>query len=163
MDGPCRFRKHSCPLFLRWGKMRHSLRFTRRCIMRVLFLTLSMILAGALGCGRQNQPGGDGQPEVKVDPKPQPQPDGANKNSVNATPAGFLDPAQPSEAEQRDKYEAALAEALNLLADQKWQEALVALEAARTFQDNDFIQGEITRVKGRIDQQAAAQKTVQNL
>ena len=53
--------------------------------------------------------------------------------------------------------------ALNLLADRKYAEALVSLETARTFQDTDFIKEEITKAKARMEQEAAAQKTVQDI
>src|SRR5438093_1043414 len=67
------------------------------------------------------------------------------------------------DAASQDKYEAALTDALSLLADRKYPQALDAFESARTFQDSDFIRTEITKLKTRIDQEKAATKTVQEL
>src|SRR6202035_3861764 len=63
----------------------------------------------------------------------------------------------------QEKYEAALTAALTFLADRKYAEALASLETARTFQDNDFIKGQIAKVQSRKEQASAAQKTVQDI
>src|ERR687888_614738 len=44
----------------------------------------------------------------------------------------------PAEVTARQKYDEALAEALGLLAERKYPEALAALQAARTFNDTEF-------------------------
>src|SRR5262249_1930425 len=62
-----------------------------------------------------------------------------------------------------EKYEAALAQALTLLADQKLPQALTALETARNIQDSEFIKAEIAKVKARLEQETAAKKTVDEI
>src|SRR5262249_38856109 len=61
------------------------------------------------------------------------------------------------------KYEAALGLALGLLADRKLSEALDALETAKAARDTDFIRTESSKLKGRIDQDAAARKTADDI
>src|SRR5438067_6909191 len=69
-------------------------------------------------------------------------------------------PAPTLDASAQDKYDAALQNAFALLAERKYAEALAALEAARTFKDSDFLRGEVAKLKTRLDQLAAAEKTV---
>src|SRR5262249_11385553 len=64
---------------------------------------------------------------------------------------------------KQEKYEAALQDAFNLLEDRKYPETLAALEAARSFKDSDFVRGEIDKLRARLDAQAAAEKTVQDI
>jgi tetratricopeptide (TPR) repeat protein len=59
-----------------------------------------------------------------------------------------------------EKYDAAIADALNLLGEQKYPEALQAFETARGLNDNEFVRGEIDKLKTRLDQDLAATKTV---
>src|SRR5262249_56055093 len=61
------------------------------------------------------------------------------------------------------KYEAALGLALSLLADRKLSEALDALETAKAARDTEFIRTEIGKLKVRIDQDAAARKTADDI
>src|SRR5262245_37276212 len=82
-------------------------------------------------------------------------------------PAGAAQPlaqttkeaAAPIDADD-DKYEAALSEGLAQMADQKWSQALLSFQTAQRFNDSEFIRGEIAKLKQRVDQEAAAQKTV---
>ena len=67
--------------------------------------------------------------------------------------------ADPIDTED-DKYEAALSEGLGQMADQKWSQALLSFQTAQRFNDNEFIRGEIVKLKQRVDQEAAAQKTI---
>jgi tetratricopeptide (TPR) repeat protein len=63
----------------------------------------------------------------------------------------------------QEKYDAALLDALNQLADKKYSQALAALEAARALNDTEQVRLEIDKVKGLIDQQAAAEKAAQDI
>src|SRR5262249_5547454 len=69
-------------------------------------------------------------------------------------------PAPPPEADGQEKYDAALQDAFRLLGERKYPEALAALEGARTFKDTDFLKAETAKLRARIDQQAAAERTV---
>src|SRR4051812_22010868 len=101
--------------------------------MRRLLFVLSLLFCSIVACGRQptNQDGE--KPQAKATPP-------AQLVSGSKDPAkepGSADPKeawQPAGEDKRAQYESALTEALNLLADQKWPEALVALETAQTFQ-----------------------------
>jgi tetratricopeptide (TPR) repeat protein len=80
-----------------------------------------------------------------------------------ATPAADAQsvmPVAPPEPAPQEKYDSALLDALNLLADRKYADALTALEAARAVQDTDQVRLEIEKVKKLLDQQAAAEHTV---
>jgi tetratricopeptide (TPR) repeat protein len=69
----------------------------------------------------------------------------------------------PAEPGPQEKYDAALLDALNLLADRKYAEALTALEAARAAQDTEQVRLEIEKVKKLAEQQAAAERTVADI
>jgi hypothetical protein len=68
----------------------------------------------------------------------------------------------PPDANQ-EKYDAAVFEALNLVADKKYQEALLSLEAAAKFRDTEFIRNEIKKLRDRIEQLAAAEQTAHDI
>ena len=59
----------------------------------------------------------------------------------------------------QDRYDAALLEALDHLADRHYNQALVALQTAQQAQDTELVRREIAKVSGLIDQLAAAEKT----
>jgi tetratricopeptide (TPR) repeat protein len=80
----------------------------------------------------------------------------------NGMPAVDL-PVPRAEASAQEKYDAALLEALNLVADRKYAEALVSLGAARALQDTDEIKREIEKIKTLIDQQKVAEQTAQSI
>jgi tetratricopeptide (TPR) repeat protein len=63
----------------------------------------------------------------------------------------------------QEKYDAALLEALNQIADKKYAEALVSLGTARALQDTEQVHQEIDRVKNLIEQQAVAARTAQDI
>src|SRR5437867_9711134 len=63
----------------------------------------------------------------------------------------------------QEKYDAALLDALNQLADKKYTEALAALEAARALRDTEEVQVEIAKVQRLQQQQAAANKAAQDI
>lgn len=74
-----------------------------------------------------------------------------------------LPPVPLPEASTQDRYDAALLDALRLLADRKFPEALAMLESARRAQDTEPVRQEIARVAALVEQQAAAQRTVDSI
>jgi tetratricopeptide (TPR) repeat protein len=72
------------------------------------------------------------------------------------------DPVAP-ELTTDQKYDAALLDALNLLADHKYGDALAAFETARAVKDTDTVQREIDRLKGLLAARTAAEKTIQDI
>ena len=75
----------------------------------------------------------------------------------------LLPPVAPPEPSAQEKYDAALLEALNYMADKKYTEALVSLGTAKAAQNNERVQQEIDKVKALIDQQITAQQTAQDI
>src|SRR5262245_52798732 len=82
---------------------------------------------------------------------------------VSAKPALDLPLIAPPDLGAQEKYDAALLDALNLLADGKLTEALAALEAARAIQDTEQVRLEIDKLKKRLEEQAAAERTVEDI
>jgi tetratricopeptide (TPR) repeat protein len=133
---------------------------------RLLAITLSclMLTCILLGC---NQPAanpvnqGD-KKVVEIDPKIQilPPVNGKGDGEPKDPPIKLI--ANQADDKQ-EKYEAALADALTALADRKFEDALVAFEAARTIQDTEFVQSEIAKLKERIGQNDTAKTTVQSI
>jgi tetratricopeptide (TPR) repeat protein len=130
-----------------------------------------LVLLCLAGCSRQSadkpagdKPGGD-KPQAQIDARQSggDKPDGGKKADGPVDPSKL--PVLPLVAvdEKQEKYEAALNDALELLAKRDFPEALVALEAARHQSDNEFIRGEIAKVKQRLDQESAARTTAQNI
>jgi tetratricopeptide (TPR) repeat protein len=70
-----------------------------------------------------------------------------------------LAPVDPDQ----QKYDAALLEAIALLGQKKYAEALTALEAAAKFKDTELVQTEIKKLRLRIDQQHAAEHMLQDI
>src|SRR5262249_13884693 len=64
---------------------------------------------------------------------------------------------------KHEKYEAALLKALYLLAERQYPEALAAMEAAKSFKAPEHIRTEIAKLKDRLDQQAAAERTQEDI
>jgi tetratricopeptide (TPR) repeat protein len=129
--------------------------------MRRLTLILVVVTAVLAGCTRETP---KSAPVAQLDQKPPPQ--GANGNAKADPPIGappVLQLAPITAGDKQEKYDAALNDALTLLAERKLPEALTAMEAARTFDDNDFIRGEIAKVKQRLDQDNAAKTTVASI
>src|SRR5207237_95212 len=82
----------------------------------------------------------------------------AESGTVKATD---LPPAPAAwEASKQEQYDAALLDALNLVAERKLPEALTILQKAQAVQDTEQVQREIEKIKGLIEQQAAAERTV---
>jgi hypothetical protein len=135
----------------------------RTCFLGLLVL----LLAGAalLACRRS--------------PRPQPvaAQDGSKPGQVSEpSPARPADPIKPAkdaplpplppvaaDPGQEEKYDAALLDAVNLLSERKYAQALAALEAARAIQDTEQVRREIQRVRVLLEQEAAAERTVQDI
>ena len=135
---------------------------------RVLAISLtSLVLAGILlGCNQAVTPPKDADKKiVELDPK------------IKIVNPGIKDDVKPDDkkngekppikvdtaTDKQEKYEAALTDALLALADRKWADALAAFEAARAIQDTEFIQSEIAKLKGRLEQDGTATATVKNI
>src|SRR6266851_3024557 len=72
----------------------------------------------------------------------------------DATPAGLS---------KQEKYDAALLDALNLVADRKYADALLKMAEAKGIDDTEQIRQEIDKLKQRIDQAAGAERTAQDI
>jgi tetratricopeptide (TPR) repeat protein len=137
---------------------------------RIRFAAAVIVLAGGLilsGCGKGRHP--------KIHPEPENAP--AVVRQQVAVPAGPQGPAgapvtalQPlftpvaaPELNPQEKYDAALLNALNRIAEHKHAEALAALETARAIQDTEQIRQQIERVKLLIDRQAAVGRLAQDI
>jgi hypothetical protein len=138
---------------------------------------LAALLAASLlaGCGQNAPPSVQPPPASMGAAQPGPAVVGAPQPAAPATPAPIPPagdvtgqppappPALTSALTPQEKYEAALTDALGLLADGKLTEALAALEAGRAAQDTEQIRLEIDKLKLRIERQAAADRTVQDI
>jgi tetratricopeptide (TPR) repeat protein len=127
-----------------------------------LVLSLSLLLAvGLLGCSRE-------APAPVTPEAPQPVANVAPSGLPGGVVVGGPGEQQPKDGPPgpaldttaQEKYDAALQDAFSLLADRKYPEALAALEAARSFKDSEFLKAEAGKLKTRLEQQAAAEKTV---
>ena len=120
---------------------------------------MMVVSATLIGCGR-GEPAKNAEkpaiaPGVVVAPPP------AVKLTPNdATP---LAPLFAAVDPNREKYDAALTQALNFLAERKYPQALEAFETAKSLKDDPFVRGEIDRLKSRMEQDASAQKTVHEI
>lgn len=141
----------------------------RNCL---LSLSTLLLVAFLSGCGKGNQQNDDKQ-QAKADPKVQiEQPkvlvkanqDGPKiKGDVDDPPAKKAGDAPMPMEDKQEKYEAAIGEALLAMAERKWNDALIALEAAKTFDDTEFVRNEIARVRERLDQDGATKNVVKNI
>src|SRR5262249_25168078 len=126
---------------------------------------ISVALAAVLlGCSQEPrepiQPISD-KPITPVQPEGAPTVSLAQNDSI-VKPAD-LPPLPALELTTQEKYDAALLDRLNQLVDKKYSQALAALEAARALNDTEQVRLEIDKVKGLMDQQAAAEKAAQNI
>ncbi len=135
----------------------------RRTSLAVVGIVLAAL--AIVSCTQRDPATGGENANVAIQEKPIVDPQGttagASKQEPGATTSGATQ--DPAETLRLDKYEASLAQALNYLADRKHAQALDAFETARTFHDNEFIRGEIAKLKSRLEQDKAAAKTVQEL
>src|SRR5690242_8583259 len=108
------------------------------------FAAVLIVLAAGLvlsGCGKPPRP------HIQPDPEPaaRAEPRKAIPLAVErpgpevATLKPLFEPAAPPEPSKAEKYDAALLDALGLLADRKYPQALTALEAARAIQDTEQV------------------------
>jgi len=139
-----------------------------RKIWLLVFFSTTLTSLHLTGCSRKPVP----QPEA-VDIAANPvavAPSGANAASAATNTSGaeyagapLMVPVAPPEAAPQEKYDAALLEALNYVAEKKYTEALVSLGVAKAAQNSDQVQQEIDKVKGLIGQQLAAEQTAQDI
>jgi tetratricopeptide (TPR) repeat protein len=110
------------------------------------------------GCGRQAPPAADESGNTT--------PNRANTSApVDAGASKALDPSAyiPPDLTKEDKQNAALLDAVSHLAERRYVEALAALEFAKSIQDTEQVRQEIVRVKLRLEREAAAQRTAQDI
>ncbi len=113
-----------------------------------------------LACNKPAPPQADPkQDKVHVEIKPQTELQPVLPIEFDAAADFTFTPADPA----TEKYEVALGQALNFQAEQKWIQALDAYQTAQTFKDSEFVRSEIERLKLRVDQEASANKTVQEI
>jgi tetratricopeptide (TPR) repeat protein len=126
--------------------------------MRFRVALIAFLAVGLAGCTRNGEPKKTIEPAVALAPPgPAIPPAPAQPAPVPAdVPPPFVAAVDPN----TEKYDAAVTQALTALADQKLADALAAFETARGLGDNDFVRGEIEKLKARIDQQNVADKTV---
>lgn len=124
---------------------------------QVFFVVISL---SVVGCSRQGQGPKEGdkiEGVVLAPPVAQPGPQDNGKVIAMFDPLpGFLSPGEPA----NEKYDAALTQALTLLAEQDLAKALDAFEAARAEKDTEFVRGEIDKLKLRLNAEQASKKTL---
>src|SRR5262245_50314949 len=82
---------------------------------------------------------------------------GARDPAVNMPPP-ITDP------DERARFDAALATAAERMAEKKWDEALAAVEAARSIQtNNELIDSTVARLRSRREQEISAEQTANNI
>ncbi|MFL5244949.1 MAG: hypothetical protein ACJ8FY_22840 [Gemmataceae bacterium] len=113
------------------------------------------------GCAKKIEPKPETERElpVAVDEKT---PSPPNDSGSEKTAALQEPPSRDSEAAaKKEKYDAALLDALNLVAEHKMAAGLLKMRDAKEILDTKEIQQEIDKLQKRIDQQEAAQTTTQ--
>lgn len=138
----------------------------QRCA--VLFLLGLTLVAG---CGQKQDPPAQAQPQTIVVVVQQPpkgdgdqklDPVNPNVPNPNLPVDPKLDPL-PTGLTAQERYDQAVSRAFQLLAEKKEEEALATFQQAQAVQDTDFIKGEIERLKARIERDAIADRTVQDI
>ena len=112
-------------------------------------VAVALLGLAVAGCNRA--------PTIVVVPPAQPSNPAAGASPA-AYAAGSPQIALP-ELTPQERYDAALWDALTLVADHKLPEALAALEKARTNQDTEQVRQEIAKLKVRLDAKSAAERT----
>lgn len=91
---------------------------------------------------------------------------GFTRTDLPASPGGSYGDevvaALPAPTKQ-ERYEAALLEAVDFLAERKYRDALTALEKAQKIQDTGAVQREMDKIGTILAQEAAAEKAVQDV
>jgi tetratricopeptide (TPR) repeat protein len=117
------------------------------------------------GCGRQDPP----PPDVGATPTPVPIGPAAStpddRQPVVAVADKVAEPAALDlpQASKQERYDAALVDALNLLAERRLTPALEALRAAQQIQDTEQVQRLMDRIQGLIAEAKAAEQTAGDL
>jgi tetratricopeptide (TPR) repeat protein len=128
--------------------------------------TLGLFLAAATGvlvagCAKKSEPSAAATTTTPSTPNATPGAPGGG-GAGTAQPADHLAIPTP-EIPKQEKYDTALLQAVNHLADRKFAEALISLETAKAIDDTEQVRQEIARVKLRMEQQAAAEQTVRDI
>lgn len=131
-----------------------------------IFLVALILL---VGCSRPTQPatvGGDPAPteptNVQLGRPAVLQPAQSPVPAVNTAQPTVWTPGNADSLKQ-EKYDAALLEALNLMAERKYPEALAALEAARKVLDTEQVRLEIEKLKRTQERHAAGERTIADI
>ncbi len=128
----------------------------------LLALTLAILL---VGCGKDRPrhrhvpvDEGAGKEVVRKDPVA---PSTATPTTPAAAAPGTATELPPASTQQL--YEQALLEAVDHLAERKYKDALAALEKAKGYQDTEAVRAEIDKVRAVLEQEAAAERAVQDV
>lgn len=125
----------------------------------VLFLSILL-----LGCGKDPP---SPRTAITTDNTPTKTPDAAGPETASwAPPAGSTGDdfaLNAPELSAQQLYEQALLEAVDHLAERKYQQALDALEKARRHQDTEAVAREIDKVRAVLDAETAAERAVQDV
>src|SRR5262249_51577933 len=108
------------------------------------------IVAGAaivIGCSQEPRGRVEAPADKPIPETPPPAPPAVPPSFAKpvAPPVRPIDPT-PVQLSVQEKYDAALLDALNQMADKKYADALAALEAARALQDTEQVRLEIEKV-----------------
>src|ERR1700687_1202550 len=126
-----------------------------------------LYVAGFLlvGCSKQTP-----QPVADDSPAPIAIVGDDDKKRGPTPPAAVEGPGKPAESgatstglSKQEQYDAALLEALNLIAERKYADALLKMAEARAIDNTEQIRQEIDKLKNRINQQTAADQTTQDI
>ncbi len=133
----------------------------RLCAISATFLLLSGLL---LGCHRRAKKNDEDKKEAVVDPVvkvlPPKEKDGPPTNKNDGPPKKVVVKLpDPNE----EKYKAAVNAGLMAEAAFNWHGALAHYEIAKGLDDNDFVQGQIADMKGRIEREAVAKATTKDI
>ncbi len=140
------------------------------CLAGLMFAAAASVVS--CGCSDRGRTHVEVSADVSTSPAPdQSAPAQAVAGALLANQAGQASasepalglPVPPPDLTPQEKYDAALLSALDLMAERKYTDALASLETARAQQDTELIRNEIAKVKGLLEQQQAAAKTVDDL
>jgi tetratricopeptide (TPR) repeat protein len=136
-------------------------------------LTVLLAIALASGCSKPTPvPAPPSIDPIMVTPTPGPGPGGEVPQGGPGQPVLpaddygrlhdrlFNSMAEPS---RKERYDAALLDAISHIAEQKYNLALLDLQTAQGLDDTELVRGEIARVNDLLAQQETATKTVQDL
>ena len=126
--------------------------------MRSRFAMIALVAVGLAGCTR-SEPVSKKSVESAV-AQPAGSRDPAGRGATRPVPGRRAAPFVTAVDPNTEKYDAAVTQAITALGDEKYADALAAFETARGLNDNDFVRGEIEKLKARVDSQNVADKTV---